>query len=355
MKNIEKQFKLIRIFVSIGIALSIAIVIIFLSSNDPISAIYNFILGPFTSTRRMGNVIELMIPLLFTGVGVSIMFSAGQFNLSSEGAFFIGGVVASYVAIMWALPAGIHPVVAIGAAGIVGAIIGVIPGILFVRYKAMPIVSSIMLNFVCLFLGIYIISYILIDPLVGFPASKLFAGTATLPRLFSVTRIHFGLILGIATVVLGYYFLMKSKWGYSIRMIGKNPQFAKYSGINVARYVLLPQIIGGALAGIGGAVELLGIFDRFQYQRLTGHGFDGVLIAILAGFNPKFVPITALFLAYLRTGADIISRTSDIPIEVIFIIQAIMIVFVASERFLDKWKKRKIVEKSSSQLASKEV
>jgi simple sugar transport system permease protein len=355
MKNIERQFKIIRIFVSIAIALALTVVIIFLSSNDPLFAIYNFIFGPLTSVRRMGNVIELMIPLLFTGVAVSFMFSAGQFNLASEGAFFIGGVTASYVAIMWALPAGIHPTVAIMAGAIVGVIIGIIPGILFVRYKAMPIVSSIMLNFVCLFLGIYVISYILIDPLVGFPASKLFAETARLPKLFSVTRIHFGLILGIATIVIGYYFLMKSKWGYSIRMIGKNPQFAKYSGINVARYVLLPQIIGGAIAGIGGAVELLGIFDRFQYQRLTGHGFDGVLIAILAGFNPKLVPITALFLAYLRTGADIVSRTSDIPVEVILIIQAVMIVFVASERFLDKWKKRKIIQKSSSQLASKEA
>lgn len=355
MKNIERQFKLIRIFVSIAIALSIAVVIIFLSSDNPLLAIYNFMFGPFTSIRRMGNVIELMIPLLFTGVAVSIMFSAGQFNLSSEGVFFIGGVVASYVAITWALPAGVHIVVALLAAAVVGALIGVIPGILFVRYKSMPIVSSIMLNFVMLFMGIYIISYILIDPLVGFPASKLFAETARLPRLFSQTRIHFGLILGVATIVLGYYFLMKSKWGYSIRMIGKNPQFAKYSGIDVARYILLPQLIGGAIAGMGGAVELLGMFDRFQYQRLTGHGFDGVLIAILAGFNPKLVPITALFLAYLRTGADIVSRTSDIPIEVIFIIQAIMIVFVASERFLDKWKKRKIIEQSSSQLASKEA
>jgi len=355
MKNIEQRFKIIRVAVAITLALLIAMVVILLSSSDPWKTMNDFITGPLSTTRRMGNVIELMIPLLFTGVGVSIMFSAGQANLASEGAFFLGGVAASFVAIMFMLPAGIHPVFAILAGGLVGAMIGVIPAILFVRFQALPIVSSIMLNFVSLFLGLYLISYVLIDPTVGFPASKLFASTATLPRLFSVTRIHLGLILGIITVIIGYLFLMKSKWGYSIRIIGKNPHFAKYSGINVSFYIILCQIIGGAIAGMGGAIEQIGLFDRFQYQRLSGHGFDGVLIAILAGFNPKLVPIAALFLAYLRTGADIISRTSDVPIELVFIIQAVMIVFIASERFLEGWKHRKIVKTSTAQLASEEV
>lgn len=355
MKKFESQFKLLRITLSIVGALLFAFIIIFFTSSDPMGAIYNFIVGPFTSVRRLGNIFELMIPLLFTGVGVSIMYSANQINLSSEGAFFLGAVAASYVAITFVLPSGIHPFVAIVAGGLVGAIVSSIPAILYLRFGALPVVSSLMMNFIALYTGLYIVNNIILDPQAGYLASKLFSETALLPKLFPVTRVHFGLILAIISIVLGYFFLMKSKWGYSIRMIGKNPNFAKYSGVKIGYYIFFAQFLGGAIAGMGGAIEQLGIYERFQYQQLSGHGFDGVLVAILAGYNPKLIPIATFFLAYIRTGADIMSRTSDVPIELVLIIQAVIIVFIASERFLEGWKHRKIVQKSKQNLVAEEV
>lgn len=355
MNNLDKRFKLIRISVAISSALILALLIILLTSSNPFQTMYDFLIGPLTTARRMGNVIELMIPLLFTGVGVSIMFSAGQVNLSSEGAFFLGGVAAAYVAVSFLLPLGIHPFAAIAAGGAVGAIVGVIPALLYLKFNALPVVSSLMINFVCMFLGLYVINYLIIDPQAGFLASLEYPKSSLLPRLFPVTRIHFGLFIAILVLVLGYLFLMKSKWGYSIRMIGKNANFAKYSGIRVAYYILLSQLLGGAIAGMGGAIEQLGIYNRFQYQRLSGHGFDGILVAILAGYNPKLIPLATFFLAYIRTGADIMSRTSDVPIELIFIIQSVIIVFVAAERFLEGWKHKAIVKRSKEALVTEEV
>lgn len=355
INKIEQRFKFIRIAISISIALLLALIIISFVSKNPMYAMYNLIVGPFENIRRIGNIVELMIPLLFTGVGVSIMYSADQINMASEGAFFLGGVAAAYVAVTFMLPYGIHPLFAILAGGTIGALVGVIPAILYVKFKALPVVSSLMLNYICFFMGMYVIHYIIFDPETGYLASFAYASTAILPKMFPITRIHWGLILGLLVVVFGYLFLKKSKWGYSIRMIGMNPNFAKYSGINVAFFILIAQIIGGAIAGIGGAVEQLGMYGRFQYQKLSGHGFDGVLVAILANYNPKFVPLAAFFIAYVRVGADVMARNSDVPIEIVSIIQSVIIVFVASERFLAGWKHRQIIKASQARFASEEV
>jgi simple sugar transport system permease protein len=342
--KIENQFKVIRIAFSIAIALAIAFLIISFVSDDPLYTMYNFIIGPFTSINRIGNIIEVMTPLLFTAVGVCIMYSANMINMASEGAFFLGGVATAYVAVTYTMPSGIHPIISILAGGIVGAIVCGIPAIMHIKFNALPVVSSLMINYVCLYLGLFIVNYVIRDPQAGYMASYKFAKTAILPELFSKTNVHLGLIIGLAVVVFGYYFLMRSKWGYSIRMIGKNTSFAKYSGMNVTAILLSCQLIGGFIAGIGGAVEQLGMYNRFQYQKLPGHGFDGVMIAILARYNPKFVPLASFFLAYIRVGADVMARTSDVPVEIVSIIQAVIIIFVASERFLEGWKYRRIVK-----------
>ncbi len=350
-EKIEKQFNVIRIAVSISIALLITFLIMALVSDEPITVLKNFLVGPFQGRRRMGNIVENMIPLIFTGVGVSIMYSANQMNLASEGAFFLGGVATSFVAITFAMPHVIHPIFAILAGGVAGAIVTSIPAYMYMKYKSLPVVSSLMMNYVALYVGLFIINYILRDPESGYMASKVFADTAKLPGLIGGTKIHFGLIIAIAVVIFGHYFLEKSKYGYRIKMVGKNANFVKYSGMPLMGTILLSQVIGGFLAGMGGAVEQLGMYNRFQYQGLSNHGFDGVMIAIIAQYKPKYVPLAAFFLSYIRVGADVVSRTSNIPIEIVSIIQAIIIIFIAAERFLAKWKHRKIVQSAQLDLA----
>ena len=141
--------------------------------------------------------------------------------------------------------------------------------------------------------------------------------TALLPRLFTKTNIHAGLFFAIAAVIFGHILLEKSSFGYRIKMVGTNPSFAKYSGINVTATIIICELIGGFLAGFGGAVEQLGMYKRFEYQGLSGHGFDGVMIAVIAGNNPKYIPLAALFLAYVRVGAEATARMSDVPPELV--------------------------------------
>lgn len=351
-KKIEQQFHIIRLLVAILIALVISFLAICLVSDSPGETMVSFLIGPFKTVRRMGNVVEMMIPLMFTGVSVSIMYSCNQINMASEGAFFLGGVASSYVAVTWLLPRGIHPALCILAGGLMGSLVCGIPALLYVKNRSLPVVSSLMINYVALYAGLFVINYIIRDPQAGYLCSFPFADSAVLPHLFSKTNIHFGLIIAAAVVVFGYFFLYRSKWGYSIRIIGKNDNFAKYSGINVMATIVGCQLLGGFIAGIGGAVEQLGMYSRFQYQQLSNHGFDGVLIAILAQYNPKFVPFAAFFLGYIRVGADAMARTSDVPVEIINIIQATIIIFVAAERFLNGWKHRRIVKASQVAMAA---
>ena len=354
-KEIEQKFNLLRLMLAIGIALSIAMVIIVLISDDPLNAIYSFVLGPLTTVRRMGNIVEMMTPLLFTGVGVCMIFSANQVNMAVEGGFLVGALGATIVATTVQLPVGIHQAAALLLGGLFGMAACSVPAFLYVKYGAKPVVSSIMVNWTCLYIALGVINHILRDPEAGYLCSFKFAETARLPKILEGTNIHLGVFIGIIVVIIGYLYLYKSKSGYEIRVVGKNMDFASYTGIPVKKVLIKAQLIGGFLAGIGGAVEALGMYKRFQYQGQTGHGFDGILVGIIAGYNPKLVPLAVLFLAYVRVGADVMQRSSDIPIELVNIIQAIIIMLVVAERFLYKSKHKQLVKAAQMELAAKEV
>ena len=353
-KKIETQFEIIRTFVAIMIAMCLALLIILGVSNQPLEALTRFLTGPFSSVRRFGNMIEMAIPFVFSGLAVCVMFQAKQFNMIGEGAFYIGGVAASFIAVKFVLPAGIHPILAIFFGGLVGALVALIPGILKVKWNANELVSSLMLNYMCLYLGLYVVKSLIRDPNAGMIGSYIFNESAMLNKIVPGTRIHSGLLIAILFIILTYLFMYKSKWGYALRMTGLNESFARYSGINTKKVIVYSQVIGGLIAGMGGATEILGMYQRFQWQALPGYGFDGIIIAILARNNPIFVPIAALFLSYLRVGADIMARMTDVPSEVISIIQAIIIMLIAAKRFLAKWKHKKIIEDSQRKLAIKE-
>lgn len=352
-KKIENQFEVLRTFMAIMVAIVLALGLISLVSENPFEAMNQFLIGPFMSVRSIGNIIELTIPLIFTGLAVCIMFQGNQFNMAAEGAFFIGGLASSYIATRIALPVGIHPIFGLLFGAVVGAIVCGIPAVLKVKWGANEVVSSLMLNYIMLFFGSYILNYFLLDPGAGYPATDKFIKTAKLGVIIPGTRVHAGLIIAIIMIILSYLFIYRTRWGYAIRMTGQNENFAKYSGISVGATIILAQIVGGAIAGMGGATEVLGMYKRFSWVTLPGYGFDGIIIAILARNNPVYVPLAAVFLAYLRIGADIMARRTDVAPELVGIVQAMIILLVAAKMLLDRYKHQKIVKNSQRQLELK--
>lgn len=337
------MFTALRTFIAVAIALMIAFIIIILVSDEPREAIKAFLTGPLSTRRRMGNVVEAMIPLMFTGLAACVMFQAKQFSLIGDGAFFMGALVTAVFTLRVALPAGLHPLAAILLGGVVGAICGIIPGYLKAKWNTNEFVVSMMFNSILVYLGIYILLNVIRDPNSGFLASFKIPETAKLGVLVTKTNIHAGLFLAFFMVIVVYLFLYKTKWGFSIRMVGINPKFSKYSGINTFFVILMCQVAGGFIAGIGGSVELLGMYDRFQWQDTPGFGFDGMTVAILAANNPALVPLGALFLAYIRVGTDVMARTSNVPNEAVNIIQGIVMILITASAFLSGWRHRIIV------------
>ncbi len=350
-KEIEMRFSIIRTLLAVAIALVFAFFLMATVSDNIIKDFTTLLIGPLANTSRMTSVISKMIPLLFTGVAVALIYSAGQINIAAEGAFFAGAVASTVVAVIEGIPAPIHIVLTLLAGAITGAIIMGIPAIMHVKYNVVTIVSALMINYVALYGGLYIILNPLRDPSAGFEASFPFAQSAILPKLFGNERIHLGLLIGFAVVIVASVILYNRPFGYSIRTIGANKKFALYSGIPVDKTIILTSMLSGAIAGMGGTVETLGNYGRFVYSGFTNHGWDGIMLAVLCRNNPKAIPFAAFFLAYLKTSADSLNLTSKIPPEIISVIQAIIIIFIAAERFLAHWEHKTIVANSQKSMA----
>lgn len=339
--NILKYFDFFRLLVAVGIALLITIGIIFLSSEDPTKALLSLLTGPISSKRYLFNVLEMMVPLMFTGLSLSLVFKSGNFSMITDASFYMGAVVASFVAIMIPMPSGVHPMVGIVIAGFIGGIIGSIPAWCKVKYKANELVTSLMLNYVFFYTGLYIVNKFLADRQASNFASLKFLKTASLSTVVEGTRLHSGFITAIVVCILLYIFLTRTKWGYEIRIVGSNPEFARYSGINTKNVILYTSFISGFIAAIGGAIEKLGMYRRFQWSSAPTYAWDGVIISILSSNNPIFIPIAAFFLSYIRVGADIMARQTDVQNEIVALIQGVIILLVTAERFLYFIKQRK--------------
>lgn len=348
--QIENRFGIYRTCLAIVIALIFAFLLILSVSQNPIADFITLLIGPLSRSSRMITVISKAIPLLFTGVAISLIYSAGQINIAAEGAFFAGCVASTSAALIPGIPTPLHILLCILSGALAGGIIMGIPGILYVKYNIVTIVSALMMNYISLYLGLYIILNPLRDPGAGFEASFLFQESAILPKLFGEQRLHLGLLIGISVVAVISVILYYRPFGYCVRTVGFNPKFAQLSGIHVSRTIVMTSVFAGMIAGMGGAVETLGNYSRFMYSGFTNHGWDGIMIAVLCRNNPKLVPIGALFIAYLKTSADALNMTSNIPPEIINIIQAIVIIFIAAQRFLSGFEHKSIVENAKKAL-----
>ncbi len=227
---------------------------------------------------------------------------------------------------------------------IIIAIAAGIPAILHRIWEVSELVTSIMMNYVTLFIALYLLNYhYRATETTAFQSHKVMPN-ANLPVIINGTRIHAGVPIALLLCAFVWLYLYRSRQGYELRVTGDNPRFAHYAGINAATVMFAAQIFAGGLAGAGGAVELLGLYGRFKWVALPGYGWTGIVVALLARKNPLFIPVSACFIAYLNVGADIMSRSTDVSSEMVLIIQAAMMILIAADALLDTWRQRMIVK-----------
>jgi ABC-type uncharacterized transport system permease subunit len=149
---------------------------------------------------------------------------------------------------------------------------------------------------------------------------------------------HWGIVLSLVFAVLVYLFLYHSTTGYEVRMTGFNEKFARFGGIRVSRVVILSQVILGLIAGVGGMTEVMGIHHRFNWQSSPGYGWDGVVVAIIGRNHPLLIIAASFFLSYMRVGGQVLTLMSDVPAEMVTVIQSIIILLITAEAFLSRWR-----------------
>lgn len=337
--DIMNYFSAIRILIAILISMVIMFVIIFFISDAPMFAISKMMLGPFQTKRSLFNVLERATPLLFVGLALNVSLRAGVFNIGIDGSFYMGAVIAAFIAIKMPMPNILHQTVLIVAAGIVGGIINMLP-VLIGRYtKINPTVLAIMSNSIFYYVGLSIVSAFLLEKS-GTWGSYYFPDTARMGNLIKGTSMHWGFVVMLFVFVFVVILMEKSSFGYKVRLTGQNPNFARYIGFKTILVIMGAQFIGGFIGGMGGAIEMVGMYRRFLWQAKVAYVWDGLLVYMLANQRATFVPLTAVFIAYLRIGAEIMSRAAGLDPEVVAFLQGIVILLVASERFLYYFKKR---------------
>ena len=327
------------------LALLVGAVVILWAGRDPLLAYHALWAASFGSWRGFGEALVSITPLIFTGLSVAFCSRTGLFNIGAEGQFIIGqmgAAVAGYI--ITGLPAVIHVPLALAAGALAGALWAGVPGLLKAKLGAHEVINTIMMNYIAL----YFTHYLVIGPLKGhsyLPVTKQVLESARLWRFLPPTRANIGFFIALAMAGVVYFILWRTTLGYECRAVGLNPEAARYAGINVERNLVVSMMIGGALAGMGGAVQVLGVQHRFYgLFGFTGYGFDGIAVAML-GNNHPWGYSRSFTLWHFGQGSQNMQSVAQVPQEVVGIVQAAVIIFIAADyivRKLVSWRRPRV-------------
>lgn len=299
--------------------------------------------------RPLGESLTITTPYIFAGLAVALGFRAGLFNIGAEGQLFIGGLASVYVGYsIQGLPWIIHLPLALLAGILAGALWGAIPGYLKARTGAHEVINTIMMNYVAFRLTDFLLQGPMARP-DNLPITPEVQASAYLPSLFArPIRLHWGFFLALGVAFLVYWFLWRTTIGFEIRMVGANPHAARYAGVRIAPIMVLTMALSGALAGLAGASQVLGVDHRMVRAFSSGYGFDSIALALLGNSHPLGVVLASLLFGFLRGGAARMQSVADVPVEIIRVVQGIVIIFVAAPeiiRAIYRWKESRPTEK----------
>jgi simple sugar transport system permease protein len=297
---------------------------------NPIDAYAAMLQGAFGNIFRVGQTLTQATPIIFTALAFLFSFKSGLFNIGAEGQFLVGAFASAIVGISFQnLPAPLHIFLALIAGAVTGGLWGLIPGVLKTRFGAHEVITTMMLSYVALYLTSYMVNYPFKAP--GWVAQTIMiAESARLPRLLQGAQLSASIILALALVALTRFILQKTILGYEIRATGLNPSAAENAGIGVKRGMILALVISGAFAGLGGAGEIMGVHRRFIDGFSPGYGWDGLAVALVGGLNPVGALLAAILFGALRSGGMIMTRATGVPLDIVFLLQALVILFVAA-------------------------
>jgi len=329
-------------FLAILTAVVLGGIIIVSVGGNPILAYYGLIDGSFGSVKALSETSVWATPYIFAGLAVALAFKGGLFNIGAEGQLALGAVfsaVVGYALPEWLgfdIPAIIHLPLAIIVGMAMGALWAAIVGFLKAYTGGHEVINTIMMNYIAL----NTISFLLNGPLKDrdpnnvIARTPLIAESARMPIIFEGLRVHWGFVLALLAAFLVWWMLTKTTLGFEIRTVGLNPDAAKYAGINVKRTIIVTMALSGMLAGLAGALEVTGLNYRHELGFSIGYGFDAIAIALLGKSHPLGVVLAAILFAAMRNGATRMQFLTQLPVDLISMLQALILLFVAADAII---------------------
>ena len=319
----EKRLAILTPIISVLLALLVGAIIIACLGKNPIQGYGAMLQGSLGDAGKIGKTLERACPLIFTGLAAVFAYKCGVFNLGGEGQFIMGGCATATVVLGLNLTGPMGLLLGIIAGIVVGGIWALIPGIMKITRGLNELITTIMLNYIAMYFMEYIFKNVFSDQ--GLPK------TLAMPKsthLMDVGSAHVGVIIAILLGIFLWYVIFRTSFGFKIRAVGLSPTASKVNGFPVRTLVLAAFVISGAIAGFGGAVELLGktpfrLADGFG----SGFGFDGVAIALIAQLNPIAAIVVALLFGILSTGGTMMQSVIGVPTAIVDIVRGLIIIF----------------------------
>lgn len=323
-------------------AIVIGGVIIAIVGGNPFAAYLGLVQGAFGSAKALSETAVWASPYIYAGLAVALAFKGGLFNIGAEGQLALGAVVSALIGYAlpgWlhtSLPWFIHLPLTVGLGVLGGAIWAAIPGALKAYTGGHEVINTIMMNYIALNITSFLLNGPMRDPNPLNLSAKTpdIAVSARIPPIFPGLRVHWGFVIAILVAVLIWWLLQKTTLGFEIRTVGSNPDAAKYAGINVKLTTVLTMAISGALAGMGGVIEVTALNYRHELGFSIGYGFDAIAIALLGKSNPFGVVLAAILFGAMKNGGTRMQFMTQIPVDIISVIQALILLFVAADAII---------------------
>ncbi len=315
---------------AVAFGLIVGAILIVVSGDNPLVAYGGMVEGALGGSDAIGRTLEKATPLVLGGLAVAFAFKAGLFNIGGQGQLLLGAAFSAWVGFNFDLPAVIHIPAALIVGGLAAAVLGGLAGLLKATRGVHEVISTIMLNFVAANFTEWLVSRDgpWKDPEGGAIArTPLVQDSADLPRIAGLPT---GFLVAVLAAVGIWWLVNRSTLGFEVKTVGSNPKAAAYAGISVTRIIVITMGISAFLAGMGGAIQTLGVNGRFEPGFQTGLGFDGITIALLARTNALAVIPAALLIGAMDAGSTLMQARTDVEPEVINVIQAMILFFVAA-------------------------
>lgn len=325
-------YEFLKIVITLLIALLMGALVMQLSGKDSIQAYSALFSSALGDPAAIANSLLAATPLIFTGLGSAIAFRAGVFNVGVEGSLYLGAFAAAWVGFTFtSLPGWLLIPLCILVAAAVGGVWSYIPGVMKARLIVDEIVTTILLNYVAILFTSYLVTYPFKVPGIANAMSAEIAPAAHLARFMSSSQFNSGFLIALAAVVVIAFLMRRMNLGFELRSVGDNLVFSRWMGMPTANIIEKVMFISGLLGGLAGAVQVLGVHYRFTANFSPGFGFTGITIALLARNNPIGVLLAGLLFGVLRSGSATMELFTDVPRDLIRVLEATVIFFAAME------------------------